>query len=141
METSLCTSIFSECQPVSNDARWLYWRIANLLHEQAANRGQTAMRWRLGGQYIDYLDLPDSFPVPVAFDADLTALIRSAAGSEWGVRPRVVILLDEIEKILPTTLGNVEFTGFFDFLSYLARFRTGNPRFGYCCNWSESVNY
>lgn len=105
-----------------NDARWLYWRIANLLHEQAANRGQTTMRWRLGGQYLAYLDLPDSFPVAAAFDADLSGLIRSAAGVEWGVRPRVVILLDEIERILPTKRGNGEFTGFFDFLSYLRGF-------------------
>ena len=104
-----------------NDARWLYWRIANLLHEQATNRGQTALRWRLGGRYIDYLDLPDGFPVAVAFDADLSALTRSAAGTQWGVRPRVVILLDEIERILPKP-GGVEFTGFFDFLSYLRGF-------------------
>lgn len=100
-----------------NDARWLYWRIANLLHEQAVSRVRTAIRWRLGGQYIDYLDLPASFPVAVAFDADLSALIRSTSDAKWGVRPRVVILLDEIERILPTKLGNVEFTGFFDFLS------------------------
>ena len=105
-----------------NDARWLYWRIANLLHEQAVHRGQTGVRWRLGGQYIDYLDLPGSFPVAVAFDADLSALIRSTAATEWGVRPRVVILLDEIERILPAKLGNSEFTGLFDFLSYLRGF-------------------
>ena len=105
-----------------NYARWLYWRIANLLHEQTRHRAQTAMRWRLGGQWIDYLDLPDSFPVEVAFDADLSALIRSTAATEWGVRPRVVVLLDEIERILPTNPGDVEFQGLFEFLSYLRGF-------------------
>lgn len=105
-----------------NDARWLYWRIANLLYERVADRGQTTIRWRLGGVYSDYLDLPDSFPVAIAFDADMSALIRSVSSPAWGVRPRVVILLDEIERILPTELGNVEFVGFFDFFSYLRGF-------------------
>ena len=105
-----------------SDARWLYWRIANLLFEHAANRGRTAMQWRLGGQYRDYLDLPDGFPVAAAFDADLSALIRSVTSTKWGGRPRVAILLDEIERILPTKLGNVEFTGFFDFFGYLRGF-------------------
>lgn len=102
-----------------NDARWLYWRIANLLHEQVTDRGQTNIRWRLGGVYSDYLDLPVDFPVAIAFDADLNALIQSVTRPEWGVRPRVAILLDEIERIVPTKLGNIEFTGFFDFFSYL----------------------
>ena len=106
----------------ANDARWLYWRIANLLREQAENRLQVAMRWRLGGKFLDYLDLPDTFPVAIAFDADLSALIRVTASAKSGIRPRVVLLLDEIERILPTKFGNVEFRGFFEFLSYLRGF-------------------
>ena len=105
-----------------NDARWLYWRIANLLHDQTVNRGHLSTRWKLGGRYQDYLDVPDDFPVPVAFDADLSGLIGSVAHAKWGTRPRVVLLLDEIERILPRKLDKSEFTGFFDFLSYLRGF-------------------
>ena len=105
-----------------NDANWLYWRIANLLHEQFRSRPQTSIRWRLGGRYLDYLDIPASLSVAVAFDADLSAVIRWARGARSATRPRVVILLDEIERILPTKLGKAEFAGFFDFLSYLRGF-------------------
>ena len=105
-----------------DDARWLYWRIANLLFEQAKSRGQISMKWRLGGQCADYLDLPDELPVPVAFDADLSALVRSIEDAKWSIRPKVVILLDEIERILPTKHRSSEFSGFFDFLSYMRGF-------------------
>ena len=80
------------------------------------------MKWRLGGQCADYLDLPDELPVPVAFDADLSALVRSIEDAKWSIRPKVVILLDEIERILPTKHRSSEFSGFFDFLSYMRGF-------------------
>lgn len=114
--------------PTGADARWLYWRIAHLLHEQTAGRAELSMKWRLGGRYPDYLDMPDDFPVALAFDSDLSALVRATDGADLAVPPRIAFLLDEIEKILPTKRGEGGFAGFFDFLGYLRGFAQETQR-------------
>jgi hypothetical protein len=75
-------------------------------------------RWRLGGVYKDYLDIPSDLPVATAFDSDLTRLLQEIEKSSLKPRPKVVLLLDEVESLLPTRLGR-GFKGFFDFFSYL----------------------
>ncbi len=102
------------------DARWLYWRIANLLHAEVGNRAQLKFDWRLGGRYEDYLDLPPELPVATAFDSDLSGLLRRIVTSKLNPKPKVVLLLDEIERLLPTGLGKEGgIRGFFEFFSYL----------------------
>ena len=49
----------------------------------------------------------------------MEALLRFIDGGQLGVRPRIVILLDEIERIVPTSLGKGGFEGFVDFFGYL----------------------
>ena len=103
-----------------SDARWLYWRIGNLLREGAHDRGVSSVKWRLGGRYADYLDLPDEFPVATAFDSDLSALLDNISRSDLNPLPKVVLLLDEIERLLPTGLGKEGgVKGFFEFFSYM----------------------
>ena len=114
--------------PTGADARWLYWRIAHLLHEQTAGRAELSMKWRLGGRYPDYLDMPGDFPVALAFDSDLSALVRATDGTDLAVPPRIAFLLDEIEKILPTKRGEGGFAGFFEFLGYLRGFAQETQR-------------
>src|SRR5439155_6316578 len=57
------------------DCRWLYWKIADsLFKEMQSHAHRNALRdfkWRLGGQFLDYLDVPSDFPVATAFDSDL----------------------------------------------------------------------
>ena len=114
--------------PTGADARWLYWRIAHLLHEQVAGRAELSIKWRLGGRYQDYLDMPDDFPVALAFDSDLSALARATESAELAAPPRIAFLLDEIEKILPTKRGDGGFAGFFEFLGYLRGFAQETQR-------------
>jgi hypothetical protein len=57
--------------------------------------------------------------VPVAFDSDLGSVLRAVRSSAFNPRPKVVLLLDEIERILPTEYGNPGFKGYFQFLGYL----------------------
>ena len=101
------------------DARWLYWKLANELYDQARRHQSMKITWRLGGTYASYLDIPEHFPIATAFDADVTNLLRSVRMSKATPRPRVVLLFDEIERLLPTSLGKQHFVGFFDFFSYL----------------------
>lgn len=102
-----------------SDCRWLYWRLATDLRREANRLPTKIERWRLGGQFEDFLDIPPDFPVATAFDADLTRLLEAIRTTSVNPRPKVVFLLDEIERLLPTGLGKAGFTGFFDFFSYL----------------------
>lgn len=101
-----------------SDARWLYWRLGNLLRDHCRQLPLHEFRWRLGGVYKDYLDIPADLPVATAFDSDLTRLLQEIEKSSLKPRPKVVLLLDEVESLLPTRLGR-GFKGFFDFFSYL----------------------
>ena len=100
------------------DARWLYWRIANQLRKQAEELGWAKINWRLGGAYDDFLSIPHDFPVATAFDADVTALLKRIEEATISPRPKVALLLDEVERLLPTRYGKVDFQGFFDFFGY-----------------------
>ena len=102
-----------------NDTRWLYWRMANLLFEEVNKIRSTSMHWRLGGKYLDILDVPPDFLIATAFNADMEMLIQSIQQEKFQPQPKIVILLDEIERILPTVLGKGGFEGFFDFFGYL----------------------
>src|SRR5207248_675981 len=77
------------------------------------------MNWRLGGAFEDFLEIPGGYPVATAFDSDLSHLLKQIANAPVSPKPKIVLLLDEIERILPTALGKPGFEGFFDFFSYL----------------------
>jgi cold shock CspA family protein len=101
------------------DTRWLYWKIAFELHGRLLDTGIKAANWRLGGQFVDFLDIPADYPVATAFDSDLTQALRVVRSINVTPRPHIVLMLDEIERVLPTALGKEGFSGFFDFFSYL----------------------
>jgi hypothetical protein len=77
------------------------------------------LRWRLGGVFADFLDIPAGFPIATAFDSDVGKLLNIIRTARIHPKPRLIILLDEIERLLPTFLGKAGFGGFFDFFSYL----------------------
>jgi cold shock CspA family protein len=101
------------------DTRWLYWKIAQELHARAPRRGLAEFKWRLGGAFEDFLDVPANFPVATAFDTDLTRLLSALHTARLNPAPRIIIMLDEIEKILPNALGRDGFHGYFEFFGYL----------------------
>ncbi len=89
------------------------------MYDRVSRSGLRGIRWRLGGVHSDYFDVPDSFPVATAFDSDLTQVLNSIKKTNLNPRPKVVLMLDEIERIVPNSLGKEGFTGFFDFFSYI----------------------
>lgn len=100
--------------------RWIYWRVASELHRLIApNARLKRIKWRLGGSYDSFLDVPPELPVATAFDADLTSILKALQELPSGARPKVVILLDEIERLLPNSQGKEGLEGYFDFFSYL----------------------
>jgi AAA+ ATPase superfamily predicted ATPase/cold shock CspA family protein/Tfp pilus assembly protein PilF len=113
---------------VSN-VRWIYWRLADLLYERVKKTTLPSFRWKFGGQFDNFLDVPADFPVATAFDADLTSIFKVIKKGITDPKPKVVILLDEIERLLPTSLGKEGFVGFFDFFSYLRGVTQENNNF------------
>lgn len=102
------------------DTRWLYWKLGSELVKRTTIRQEfRGIRWRLGNEYNDYLDIPDSYPVATAFDSDLSRTLDVIRRSPLNPRPKVIVMLDEIERLLPNTAGKDGFKGFFDFFSYI----------------------
>lgn len=112
-----------------SDCRWIYWKLGVGLKEHSSRLPLPNMKWRLGGEFQDFLDIPASFPIATAFDSDITRLLQSIHKSGLSPRPKVVLLLDEIERLLPTKLGKAGFEGFFEFFSYLRGIAQENPEF------------
>ena len=102
-----------------SDARWIYWKLSSELYERFQRHQLKGVNWRLGGRFSDYFDVPKDLPVATAFDSDLTQVLSVLRKSSLEPRPRLVLMLDEIERLLPTALGKEGFEGFFDFLGYL----------------------
>jgi cold shock CspA family protein len=103
-----------------SDCSWLYWKLASDLRKEAEQHGRARPpKWRLGGEFDDFLDVPMTFPTATAFDADLRRLLEVLGRLKISPSPRVVILLDEVERLLPTSLGKPGFSGFVELFSYL----------------------
>jgi hypothetical protein len=116
------------------DCRWLYWRIANALREASRIVVQQSptlqnFKWRLAGVYPDFQAVPTDLPVATAFDSDLSRLIDLLRSLPMALKPTVVLLLDEIERLLPTALGKADFKGFFELFSYLRGLNQERPEF------------
>jgi hypothetical protein len=102
-----------------SDCSWLYWKLADELRRSVSHLPLPALRWRVGGVFADYLDIPTGFPIATAFDSDLSKLLNIIRTATIRPKPHLVILLDEVERLLPTLLGKSGFSGFFDFFGYL----------------------
>lgn len=103
---------------VSN-TRWLYWKLGSELHRSTVKVGLKGVKWRIGQAYPDFLDVPVDFPIATAFDSDLTQVLKAIEQSNSSPKPKIILMLDEIERLLPNGLGKEGFGGFFDFFSYI----------------------
>ena len=107
----------------------LYWEVERALHARlSANGGHLADLLRLGKEN-SYSSLPDlRSQIGVIFKEDLRMLLDAIVeGQADGVR-RVVILLDELERILPVAgqhgvAGYLEFFGLLRGLAQTERYR------------------
>jgi tetratricopeptide (TPR) repeat protein len=100
------------------DTRWLYWDLGTQLRTKSQHLIDSNFQWRLGGVFSDYLAIPGDYPVATAFDSDLKRVLSVIENATITPRPKVVLMLDEIERLLPTRLGEPGFRGFFGFFSY-----------------------
>lgn len=104
------------------DCGWLYWYIVVRLRQgviQYLGRFSAVhnFTWRLG-KHDDFLDIPPGFKIAIAFDSDVTRLLKVLGTLQLNPRPRIVVLLDEIERLLPNRLGKPGMSGYFDLFSY-----------------------
>jgi tetratricopeptide (TPR) repeat protein len=116
------------------DCRWLYWKIADALKQDVdAIFGRLPslrdFRWRVGGHFEDYPAIPKDFAVATGFDSDLSRLLKVLRNLSVSPKPKIILLLDEVERLLPTALGKSDFSGFFDFFSYLRGISQENDNF------------
>ena len=88
------------------------------LRTKSQHLADAGFQWRLGGVFADYLAIPAEFPIATAFDSDLKRLLSVIENATITPRPKVVLMLDEVERLLPTRLGEPGFRGFFGFFSY-----------------------
>lgn len=101
------------------NSRWIYWKLGTELYRSTVRAGLKSVRWRIGQAFPDYLDVPGDFPIATAFDSDLTQVLKAVEQSTSGVKPKIILMLDEIERLLPNSLGKEGFSGFFDLFSYI----------------------
>ncbi|EIU7187649.1 hypothetical protein F6V05_16240 [Pseudomonas aeruginosa] len=101
------------------NSRWIYWKLGTELYRSTVRSGLKNVRWRIGEAFPDYLDVPVDFPIATAFDSDLTQVLKAVAQSTSSPKPKIVLMLDEIERLLPNSLGKEGFSGFFDLFSYI----------------------
>lgn len=101
------------------NARWLYWKLGSELHRSTAKVGLKGVKWRIGQAFPDFFDVPQDFPIATAFDSELTQVLKTIEQSTSSPKPKIVLMLDEIERLLPNNLGKEGFSGFFDFFSYI----------------------
>jgi cold shock CspA family protein len=116
------------------DCRWLYWKIADTLKQDVdamfgRQQSLREFRWRVGGHFEDYPAIPQDFAVATGFDSDLSRLLKLLRYIPVSPKPKIILLLDEVERLLPSALGKSDFTGFFDFFSYLRGISQENDNF------------
>ena len=122
--------IYQDLQSVPagvNDVVFLYWELANQIRSEFSSKYADLAKtvgFSLGGRFQLYESVSNPGLIAAKFDADIRA-IRSVTGQE---SPKIVILLDEIERLLPTVHGP-GFKGFVDFLSYLRGRSQQDPNF------------
>jgi len=111
------------------DTRWLYWRLGTELSARLRSTQIRGINLRIGGVYSDYLDVTAEFPLATAFDSDLSQVLGALRRVSVSPRPKVVLMLDEIERLLPNRLGKEGFVGFLDFIGYLRGVAQGSTDF------------
>ncbi|PWU14393.1 MAG: hypothetical protein C5B50_17600 [Verrucomicrobia bacterium] len=98
------------------DTNYLYWGLANELRLHSSHLSPD-FKWRLGGVFEQFADVPSDFKIELAFDADLRNVLKKIGSTQISPRPKVVLMLDEVERLLPH-LHEPGCRGFFEFLSY-----------------------
>jgi hypothetical protein len=108
--------------PGVRDCKYLYWSAANQWREQLEEKYAEladSLSFRLAGQYRSYAELPEISRVAVDFDSDLRLLREILMRREETQPVKALLLLDELEKILPQPGEAAGWEGYADFFTYL----------------------
>jgi hypothetical protein len=76
-----------------------------------------SVQFRLFGVYDSFEPLLEA-PVSLLFDDDLGRLRRVLARAQLDHEPKIIVLFDEIERLLPVGRISTGFEGYLDFLGY-----------------------
>ena len=101
-----------ECGP-------LYWEVERALYTRLRDTNQDLAELLTLGKEERFSDLPEGgAQAQVTFAEDLRALLEAIAANQSGGINRLVIILDELERILPVA-GQLGIDGYLDFLGLL----------------------
>jgi len=114
--------IYIDVQAVPEGVRetgYLYWDMAEQLRAELRRKYIDIARdiqFVLAGRHKNYVSIPDRQLLASAFDADLRSVreLMSSAGKTG----RTLVLLDEVERMLPAANSD-GFKGYADFFAYL----------------------
>ena len=99
---------------------YILWLIGNELERDFSKKypGETKeIDFKFFGVFTNFEQVIDK-PVSLLFDSDLNRLRK--AFSKWDVdhSPKIVVLIDEVERLIPIGKQFEGFKGYFDFFSY-----------------------
>ena len=97
----------------------LYWEVERALYSRLGPTSQHIANFLRLGMVEQFSSLPDGgSSAPMIFNEDLRALLDAVVAGRAGSIRRVVVLLDELEQILPVA-GQEGVTGYLDFFGLL----------------------
>ena len=115
------------------NCNWIYWKLADELNKEVSNifsgiEKFDDINWRLGGVYKDFFGIENDYPISSALDSDITQLLDAIENGDIFPKPKIIILIDEIERLVPAHDSN-SLAGSFDLLSYLRGVNQENEDF------------
>lgn len=103
------------------DSEYVYWMIADQIASELSKKRpeiQKNAAFKLVGKFKSFSDIRKPGSLAALLDADLRAIKSALQSGVQGGTPKILILLDEIERLIPT--GRSEgFRGFDNFFAYL----------------------
>lgn len=103
------------------NCNYLYWVMANQLRAEFKHkfpRLEKNIEFILGGKYDAYGHISNPEKLAIQFDDDLRLIRNVLLESSETISSKVLILIDELERMIPTASGE-GFEGYSDFFAYL----------------------
>jgi len=99
---------------------YVYWLLGNEFAKDIKNKYPEIAKYLnfdMFGIY-DKIDTLMDKPISLLFDSDIKTLRRAITKQNLDSSPKIIILLDEIERLLPSSSSLKPFEGYIDFFSY-----------------------
>jgi tetratricopeptide (TPR) repeat protein len=106
--------------PAAKSCDYVFWLLGNELAKDFIYKYPDLARkahFRLFGIYREFISVIDK-PISLLFDSDLNKLRDFLTSTESDIPPKIIILIDEVERLLPMGNASAGFNGYVDFFSY-----------------------